>query len=113
MLGKQVHIARVEPLGFAKERLAPVPLASPPRDIGQRLRNGLALLLKFVSACRRLCSVRAALALRSDRSTLPLVTSHMSHVTCHLSLVTCHLSLVTCHLSLVTCLVFGAASRRP
>src|SRR5258707_6246083 len=39
VLGEQVNVARVEPLGFVEVRLAPVPLASPPRDIGQRFRN--------------------------------------------------------------------------
>ena len=39
VLGEQVNVARVEPLGFVKVRFAPVPLASPPRDIGQRFRN--------------------------------------------------------------------------
>jgi hypothetical protein len=41
VLGEQVNVARVEPLGFVEVRLAPVPLASPPRDIGQRFRNRL------------------------------------------------------------------------
>ena len=31
MLGEQVDVARVEPLGFVEVGLAPVPLASPPR----------------------------------------------------------------------------------
>ena len=39
MLAEQVNIARVEPLGLVEIRLAPVPLAAPPRDIGQQLRN--------------------------------------------------------------------------
>src|SRR5437660_8784471 len=39
MLGEQVTVARVEPLGLIEVRFAPVPLASPPRDIGQRFRN--------------------------------------------------------------------------
>ena len=30
MLGEQVNVARVEPLGFVEVRLAPVPLASSP-----------------------------------------------------------------------------------
>src|SRR5438128_10041379 len=43
MLAEQGNVARVEPLGFVEVRLAPVPLASPPRDIGQRLRNSTAI----------------------------------------------------------------------
>ena len=43
MLGEQINIARVEPLGFVEVRLAPVPLASPARDIGQRFRNPAAI----------------------------------------------------------------------
>ena len=43
MLSEQVNVARVEPLGFVEVRLAPVPLASPSRDIGQRLRNPAAI----------------------------------------------------------------------
>ena len=39
MLGEQVNVARIEPLGFVEVGLAPVPLASPPRDISQRFRN--------------------------------------------------------------------------
>src|SRR4029077_17518902 len=39
VLGEQVNVARVEPLGFVEIRLAPLPLASPPLDIGQRFRN--------------------------------------------------------------------------
>src|SRR2546427_13151582 len=39
MLGEQVTVARVEPLGLIEVRFAPVPLASPARDIGQRFRN--------------------------------------------------------------------------
>ena len=39
MLGEQVSVARVEPLGFVEVRLAPVPLASPPLQIRQRFRN--------------------------------------------------------------------------
>ena len=39
MLGEQGNVARVEPLGFVEVRLAPVPLASPARDVGQRFRN--------------------------------------------------------------------------
>ena len=34
VLAEQVDVARVEPLGFVKVGFAPVPLASPPRDIG-------------------------------------------------------------------------------
>src|SRR3989475_1738321 len=43
MLGEQVTVARVEPLGLIEVRFAPVPLASPPRDIGQRFRNPAAI----------------------------------------------------------------------
>ncbi len=39
VLAEQVNVARVEPLGFVKVGFALVPLASPPRDIGQRFRN--------------------------------------------------------------------------
>ena len=39
VLAEQVNVARVEPFGFLEITLALVPLASPPRDIGQRLRN--------------------------------------------------------------------------
>src|SRR5260370_42034259 len=47
VLGEQVHVARVETLGFVEIRLALVPLASPPRDIGQRFRNCAAILQKL------------------------------------------------------------------
>src|SRR5215471_8529392 len=40
-------MARVEPFGFVEIRLATVPLASPPRDIGQRLRNPAAIRQKL------------------------------------------------------------------
>src|SRR5262249_8610301 len=43
VLGKQVNVARVEPLGFDEVRLAPIPLASPPCDISERLRNPAAI----------------------------------------------------------------------
>src|SRR4029453_19127783 len=43
MLGEEVNIARVEPLGFVEIRLAPVPLALPACDIGQRFRNPAAI----------------------------------------------------------------------
>ena len=43
VLAEQVNVARVEPLGFVKVGFAPVPLASPPLDIGQRLRNPAAI----------------------------------------------------------------------
>src|SRR4029450_6618225 len=39
MLSEQVNIARVEPLGLVEIRLAPVPLAAPPRDRGEQRRN--------------------------------------------------------------------------
>src|SRR5215510_9918616 len=47
MLGKQVYIARVEPLGFDEVRLAPIPLASPPCDVGQRFKNPAAIRQKL------------------------------------------------------------------
>src|SRR6266513_3867398 len=43
VLGEQVNVARVEPLSFDEVRLAPVPLASPPCDISERLRNPAAI----------------------------------------------------------------------
>src|SRR5207249_11047074 len=43
VLGEQVNVARVEPLGFGEVRLGPVPLASPPRHVGQRLGNPTAI----------------------------------------------------------------------
>src|SRR5205807_6691739 len=43
LLGEYGNVARIEPLGFVEVRLAPVPLASPPRDIGQRFRNPAAI----------------------------------------------------------------------
>src|SRR5438093_10792536 len=42
-LREKANIARVEPLGFVKVGLAPIPLASPPRYIGQRFRNPAAV----------------------------------------------------------------------
>src|SRR5262249_23038057 len=47
VLSKQGHVARVEPFGFVEIRLATVPLASPPRNIGQRLRNPAAIRQKL------------------------------------------------------------------
>jgi len=38
-LGDQINVAGVEPLGFVEVGFAPVPLASPPCDISERLRN--------------------------------------------------------------------------
>src|SRR4029077_13618564 len=35
VLGEEVNVARVEPLGFVEIRLASIPLTSPPRNIGQ------------------------------------------------------------------------------
>src|SRR5215472_9143835 len=46
VLGEQVNVARVEALGFDEVRLAPVPLASPPCDVGQRFRNSAAIWQK-------------------------------------------------------------------
>ena len=43
MLGEKVNVARVESLGFVEVGLAPLPLASPPLDIGQRFRNPAAI----------------------------------------------------------------------
>ena len=43
MLAEKVDVARVEPLGFVKVGFAPVPLASPPLDIGQGFRNPAAI----------------------------------------------------------------------
>src|SRR6266704_2620737 len=43
VLGEEVKVARVEPLGFVEVRLAPVPLASPPLQIGQRFKNPAAI----------------------------------------------------------------------
>src|SRR5437870_9521714 len=43
MLGEYGNVAWVEPLSFVEIRLAPVPLASPARDIGQRFRNPAAI----------------------------------------------------------------------
>ncbi len=43
MLTEKVNVARVQPLGFVEVRLAPVPLASPPRDISERFRNPAAI----------------------------------------------------------------------
>src|SRR2546430_8917245 len=47
VLGEQVNVARVEPLGFVEVRLAPVPLASSPCDISERLRNPAAIRQKL------------------------------------------------------------------
>ena len=43
VLGEQANVARIEPLGFVEVSLAPVPLALPARDIGQRFRNPAAI----------------------------------------------------------------------
>src|SRR5258706_9501721 len=43
VLTEKVNVARVQPLGFVEVRLAPVPLASPPRDISERFRNPAAI----------------------------------------------------------------------
>src|SRR5438132_13853229 len=39
LLAEKVGVARVEALGLVKVGFAPVPLTSPPRNIGQRFRN--------------------------------------------------------------------------
>jgi hypothetical protein len=39
VLSEQGDVARVKPLSFVEVRLAPVPLTSPSRDIGQRFGN--------------------------------------------------------------------------
>src|SRR6266446_10105617 len=41
--GEQVNVARIEPLGFVEIRFASVPLASPPCNVGQRLRYPAAI----------------------------------------------------------------------
>ena len=57
VLGEQPNVEWVEPLGFVKIRLAPVPLTLPPCNIGQGFRNPAAIrqeptcLLK-VTDCR-------------------------------------------------------------
>src|SRR5512133_3650523 len=38
-----MKVAWIEPLGFVEVRLAPVPLASPPLQIGQRFKNPAAI----------------------------------------------------------------------
>src|SRR5438093_8687007 len=43
VLGQQANVARVEALSFVEVALAPLPLASPALDIGQRLRNPAAI----------------------------------------------------------------------
>ena len=43
VLGEEVNVARVEPLGFVEMRLAAVPLTSPPRNKSQRFRNQAAI----------------------------------------------------------------------
>src|SRR5207247_9997534 len=47
VLGEQVNVARVEPLGFDEVRLALVPLASSACDISERLRNPAAIRQKL------------------------------------------------------------------
>jgi hypothetical protein len=43
VLGEQLNVARVEPLGFVDVTLTLVPLTSPPRDISKLLRNPAAI----------------------------------------------------------------------
>src|SRR5262249_10429932 len=47
MLREQGNIAGIEPLSFVEVGLAPVPLTSPARDIGQRFRNLAAIRQKL------------------------------------------------------------------
>src|SRR5262249_60358231 len=47
MLREQGNVARIEPLSFVEIGLAPVPLTSPARDIGQRFRNLAAIRQKL------------------------------------------------------------------
>src|SRR5215510_7909162 len=53
VLGEEVRIARVEPHGFVEVRFAPLPLATPSCDVGQRfwnaavIRQDLTCLLKI------------------------------------------------------------------
>ena len=73
VLVEQANVARVKPLGFVEVRLAPVPLTSPPSDIGQLLRNPAAIgqkrtcLLKVTHRC-----VHNPLDRRSDNSPWPI-----------------------------------------
>ena len=48
MLREQVNIAWVELLGFVELRLALLPIASPPFDVGQRLRNPTVIGQKLI-----------------------------------------------------------------
>ena len=73
MLREQVNIAGVELLGFVEVRLALVPVASPPFDIGQALKDpavmrqkALCLLKVFRRQCRNLSGRR------SDRNPWPI-----------------------------------------
>jgi len=43
VLGKDFHVARVEPLGFVKVMFALLPLAASAFELGQRLRNPAAI----------------------------------------------------------------------
>src|ERR1044072_9485915 len=47
MLGEQRHVSRVETLSFVEVGLAPVPLTSPARNVGQRFRNLAAIREKL------------------------------------------------------------------
>ena len=59
MLREEVGIARVEPLGFVEVRFAPLPLAAPACDVGQRFGDAaiigqdLTCLLKITYRRRR------------------------------------------------------------
>ena len=73
MLGEQANVARVEPLGFVEVRLALVPLASPPREIGQRFRNPAAIRQELdVLAQSNAPRCRNLLGRRSDNSPWPI-----------------------------------------
>src|SRR5262249_25432931 len=52
VLGEQINVARVEPLGFDEVGLAAIPLAPPPRDISERLRNPAAIRQKLTCSLK-------------------------------------------------------------
>jgi hypothetical protein len=56
VLVEQVNVPRVKPLRFVEVRLALIPLATSPCDIGQRLRNPAAIrqeLTRLLKVTRR------------------------------------------------------------